>query len=413
MGFAAVWMYFTFGCLNRLSKKGQTPRIAAMRQDPFQTTKPKDGHVYGQNWSWDYVLVFKVYNEGESLILNAKTDEVREYAQGHTFVSVLSKLAQGKLSTTSFYSQDRSMVFVKVRAELERLCRQADLEDFPVKLSDNRVKSKMSEGHWDAAKCRYRWSPKAYSAKLLVQADDEDWCAANYHQGNGQNDSFEYMVIRDSSRESMRRYEQDRRIVARVSPIKDELGLCQYNWWEHHYGPYRDRNAFDLGGGLYEIDSKTGCPFRSVDRLKLIKGVLEGDPKDGGCGLNLDKMLKSKCILACFPLHNEIDRITMQTLVIVPWKPPWRMGSAIETIKNYNGEKVGLYFAFLVKYTTWLFPAAVAGTLTFAFAAVEESGSEGELGTYRTHGSSLLVVPCAVFIMIWCVSPPPHYCRLF
>jgi hypothetical protein len=42
---------------------------------------------------------------------------------------------------------------------------------------------------------------------------------------------------------------------------------------------------------------------------------------------------------------------------VAPWDQP------IDLIRDYFGEKVGMYFEFLGHYTTWLLPLAIGGEL--------------------------------------------------
>lgn len=58
---------------------------------------------------------------------------------------------------------------------------------------------------------------------------------------------------------------------------------------------------------------------------------------------------------------------------------------------EYFGEKIGLYFAWLGHYTTWLIGAAVVGTGAFLI--------------HLFHGTndSFVLVPYAVFTMCWAV----------
>jgi hypothetical protein len=44
----------------------------------------------------------------------------------------------------------------------------------------------------------------------------------------------------------------------------------------------------------------------------------------------------------------------------LPWSVhPWQQ--PIDSIRDYFGEKVGMYFEFLGHYTTWLLPSSIAG----------------------------------------------------
>jgi len=327
---------------------------------------------------------------------------LRAYVRNHSFAAVVSRLEKGKLETKSFFSQDRSIVFVKIRATLERLCRQASQENFKVPLCDRRVKQKLAQGQWDDEERRYRWAPKAYSIKLLQKAEDPAWAAANYRRGGAMSqDQLEYMIIRDDSREASRFPQQKRRVVARVYPIKDDQAQSSFKYYSHHYGPYNDRSALDPDGGLFKVNERSGSPFRGVDRLKLLKNIIEGEGKDGGCDLDVGKMVENQCVLACFPLHDEDPCIEMQQAVNVAWKMPWKLEEAIVNVKDYHGEKIGVYFTFLATYSSWLFVASFVGVLAFVAIAIEGSRTAGRLGSYRTHGSSLFVTVFAVFVLLW------------
>ena len=93
MLFAIVWMFFILNCLGSLVRRyvssdrtypvlgrilncnfvnslfvlsGLEPQIAQKKADSFQSKKTVEGHVYGQNWSYDYVLAFRVEDAGAS-----------------------------------------------------------------------------------------------------------------------------------------------------------------------------------------------------------------------------------------------------------------------------------------------------------------------------------------------------------
>ncbi len=98
--------------------------------------------------------------------------------------------------------------------------------------------------------------------------------------------------------------------------------------------------------------------FRSVDRMKLIHMIISHHG-EGGCALNPYQLIKDKCILAYGPLHDMVELSALEkdwiTLFDWPWNQP------VERIKNYFGEKIGLYFLWLGVYTVWLVPAAIVG----------------------------------------------------
>jgi hypothetical protein len=112
------------------------------------------------------------------------------------------------------------------------------------------------------------------------------------------------------------------------------------------------------GSGITMSRSEEATIFRSVDRLKLISMII-ASKGPGGCGLDIRKLLKHECILAFMPLHDMVElralEVNWLTFFAWPWNQP------VDQIKDYFGEKVGLYFKWLGWYTAWLIPAAVMG----------------------------------------------------
>lgn len=64
-------------------------------------------------------------------------------------------------------------------------------------------------------------------------------------------------------------------------------------------------------------------------------------------------------MLSIFPLHDpqkiEEFKTSWYALNVMPWNQPF------DDIKNYFGEKTGLYFAFISFYTIWLTVPAIVG----------------------------------------------------
>ena len=112
---------------------------------------------------------------------------------------------------------------------------------------------------------------------------------------------------------------------------------------------------------LYKTATGHTHPFSAVHRIKILMDILQSPVGSKGCGLNLQALVDAGSLLAVFPLHSEKEREALRAawlgVHIVPWKQP------INSIRDYFGEKVGLYFAFLGHYTTWLVSLAICGTL--------------------------------------------------
>jgi|MDSY01.2.fsa_nt_gb hypothetical protein len=389
---------------------GYEQQVVRRKKDPFKSQAVKEGHVYGQNWSYDYVMVFEVKTEETAVEQEGNTEE-DIFKRNHTLERIVSRLSNGGLETKMFYSQDRSLIFLKVRADLERLCEHADFIDYPLRMEDSYVREKLARGEPND-EGGFTWRPKQYSDALNAKAEDDTWAADNYIRGESKADTFEYMIIRDDSKESALLPESEKKVVAKVFPIRDDLQQCQYKYYQYHYGKYDDKYAFDGPKGMYTVDLRSSSPFRNVDRLKLIAGpggILETPVKDKGCGLDVKKLIIKDCMVAAFALHDEDMVIELQSQWLVRWKMPWELDNGIEKIRNYFGEKVALYFKFVTVYTTYLRYAAILGVFSFFWICVETTGFYGlakgspgsEFGTYRTHGSSIFVLPCALIMCVW------------
>ena len=50
---------------------------------------------------------------------------------------------------------------------------------------------------------------------------------------------------------------------------------------------------------------------------------------------------------------------------------PWLQ--KIDSVKDYYGEQIGLYFLWLREYTTFLIPAAILGFLAWLWIAIDST----------------------------------------
>ena len=101
--------------------------------------------------------------------------------------------------------------------------------------------------------------------------------------------------------------------------------------------------------------------------------MLQAPTRQGGCGLEITQWMHLKKVLACFPLHDRfvLEKLKAETMDwrSVPWTTP------IYDLKEYFGEKIGLYSVFMGFYSIWLiipsviglaFQLVVWGTLNFS-----------------------------------------------
>jgi hypothetical protein len=129
----------------------------------------------------------------------------------------------------------------------------------------------------------------------------------------------------------------------------------------------------DRRGKLYFVPHDEDDAFLKQIRIKLLYLLIRAPKRDGGCNIEVSRLLHKKKILAVYPLH---DRGIAQDLLercmhkyVLPWDIP------VEDIRNYFGEKVALYNVFLGHYSYWLiipgiigiaFQLVVWGTLNFS-----------------------------------------------
>ncbi|KAL1922354.1 uncharacterized protein VTP21DRAFT_9893 [Calcarisporiella thermophila] len=74
-----------------------------------------------------------------------------------------------------------------------------------------------------------------------------------------------------------------------------------------------------------------------------------------------------------------------------------------DTIREYFGEKIGLYFAWLGFYTSWLWIASVIGLISFIGGIlITEVNSSSQLIAFRAfHFDNPFTAPYAIFMSIW------------
>jgi hypothetical protein len=113
---------------------------------------------------------------------------------------------------------------------------------------------------------------------------------------------------------------------------------------------------------LYYREQDLDNPFRELIRLKLTAMILESRPPGGGQNLKIRRYLRSGWLKACFPLHNRAKTEDIEQ----KWALYPRQSLPLHDLKEYFGEKIGLYFAFMEHYTAFLLaPAVSAMDLTF------------------------------------------------
>lgn len=275
---------------------------------------------------------------------------------------VISALVNAGLDTAQYYSVQRDEVYCKIRCPLSKLVMQADATDYKMLLDMTAAREEMERG---------RIKKRVGSAATVAAGGKQPW-------------------------------------QWRPRIIEDQFSQCKYDVYEYIYGKYESAPmaATDMRGSgardgatgnplnkgvipqptkilmpeqsmypelyaRYELENNVVSEFLSIHRIKIMKTIFEGDVSDHCCGLNLATLVSNDCILAAFPLHNPKEKSMLQKKWLKAHQWPWLQ--PIWDVKSYFGEKIGLYFAFIGHYCTWLIPAAIFGLGVYVDMAGESS----------------------------------------
>lgn len=304
--------------------------------------------------SWLYCLVFP--NP-----IGKKSDELNEARE-----EILNDLSDAKLSTHLFYSSTKRQIFCKVGATDNRLLLEADIQNYKLKLDEKSIKL-ITES--DVDEKLYGRSPIFLDFPYPPEADVPN--------------PFKYKGI-DGVWHDMDQAGIGTYLIQEttMSPWKD-LHVRYNESWERRI--LRDHNV-----QVYKTYSD-GTILRPADRIKLINKALDrsqmADPEHGipGAALNVSKLVYKGHLLASYPMQLGTSRESSKEMTPdqlyeewnrwkrMPWQQP------LERIRNYAGEKVALYFAFLGHYTMWLVPPAVIGTAIFIHQLVQLKKDTGNV----------------------------------
>jgi len=128
--------------------------------------------------------------------------------------------------------------------------------------------------------------------------------------------------------------------------------------------------------------------FRSSVRQNIILQVIQGSRSKGGADIDLKKLLKEEIISQMFPLHD----LNRRNLLLKKWVRSVK-SQPLDDIRDYFGEAIGFYFAWLGYYTKWLFFASIFGVLMWINQIVNTTESSGK--------DTIFVPIYAIFLAIW------------
>lgn len=107
---------------------------------------------------------------------------------------------------------------------------------------------------------------------------------------------------------------------------------------------------------------------------EILQSTRYGRIERGEIGVN--RLIRERVFEAAFPLHDASDHLddnhpngdnSPRAKLAAKWArfSVWYKYQPLDQIRDYFGEKIGLYFAWLGSYTTWLLLPSLVGLCVF------------------------------------------------
>mmetsp|Transcript_33029 Transcript_33029/g.68964 ORF Transcript_33029/g.68964 Transcript_33029/m.68964 type:complete len:739 (-) Transcript_33029:239-2455(-) len=120
----------------------------------------------------------------------------------------------------------------------------------------------------------------------------------------------------------------------------------------HIYKSHVDTTADDHG----ELYPQPGAIFRTVDRIRLVDYIVRNTDHDCA-GVDIGQMMHDSELLHYFPLHETRKLVDLDK----DWFKAFTWGTHIDKVRDYFGERIGLYFLFMSHFNKWLSVATILG----------------------------------------------------
>ncbi|XP_054728032.1 anoctamin-6 isoform X4 [Anastrepha obliqua] len=123
-----------------------------------------------------------------------------------------------------------------------------------------------------------------------------------------------------------------------------------------------------------------------LERQRFVEGEETAD------NLGIEKLLEDRVYHSAYPLHDDTDR----DFLLQEWASlrKWIHLQPLDSIKEYFGAKVALYFAWLGFYTHMLIPVSVLGILCFIYGFVTWSNDPISRQICNDNQTTLMCPQC-------------------
>lgn len=341
-------------CIVRIAKMWKAWIFKRVQAELRKRRNTKDTFRQDNGYSWDYFMAFRIYEHDEII-----TDDQAIYNMTY----VLDKLTAAGLETRIFYSITHQEVYCKIRCSLPRLQKFADLIEYQLEMDPEKLQAACQKGTdlWDGLKIPLE------CPETNLHPYTHIYCQYKWDPDTRKTDRFLFPLYKSK--------------VSSKS-CEDTPGLTLVNTRDSE----DDVLKAALAGPVEHLPVESSI-FSSADRLKIINEIIK-DSTYGGAGLDPQSLALQGCILSYTPMHDIIDLTQLQVSWVVVWQAPWSQPTT--AIKNYFGEKIGLYFEWLGLYTTYLTIAAAFGIAVWINIAIKNNDP-----------SSASVPYFAAFMAVW------------
>uniref|UniRef100_A0A3P8U9D4 Anoctamin n=1 Tax=Amphiprion percula TaxID=161767 RepID=A0A3P8U9D4_AMPPE len=159
--------------------------------------------------------------------------------------------------------------------------------------------------------------------------------------------------------------------------------------------------------------------FKTTQRHQVLYEILARTPygsvKKGEVGI--DRLVSEQVFTAAYPLHQGDFRLPsppvpphclgLRQILYAYWAQwsCWRRYQPLDHIREYFGEKIALYFAWIGFYTAWLLPASLVGTVIFliGFGLMQRVCQESLPLLHRSI-INMSLINNTVFMSLWAVT---------
>ncbi|RYG64276.1 hypothetical protein EON64_14335 [archaeon] len=168
-------------------------------------------------------------------------------------------------------------------------------------------------------------------------------------------DQIDFSMLLDP--EQIKKQLEEGDVENKISPvsISHMQEISSYEPYDFIYGRY-SRNINEV---LYWREDDAQTPFRELVRLKLCALILESRSHGKKEALKIRRYIRTGWMKAVFPLHNKVRT----ELLSMKWQRFPFQRIPLDDVKEYFGEKIGLYFVYMDHYTKFLAIPAVIGTM--------------------------------------------------